>query len=50
MSGKEECSRVIKQSKKKRDSHFTEAFTGITVIRAFKKQQDFIEELMGYCN
>jgi len=50
MSGKEECDRIRRASSKKRNSHFTEAFTGLTVIRAFKKQQDFTEEILVICN
>jgi len=50
MTGKEECARAIKQSRRKMDAHLEEAFTGLTVIRAFKKQHDFTEELNDLFN
>jgi len=50
MTGKEECARAIKQSRRKMDAHLEEAFSGLTVIRAFKKQQDFTEEILVICN
>jgi len=45
MSGKEECVRCIKQVYRKLDSNSTEAFSGLTVIRAYEKQNEFIENL-----
>lgn len=44
-TGKEECARVAKKQEKSIHTHFSETYDGLTLIRAFKKQDEFIEDL-----